>query len=81
MLRLDEFKEWLRESTNYSPDVVGDMASRMKRANKLRPWDGSETYMFYLEKEPGFCELSISVRSQIRKAVKLYMEFCGSMSK
>ena len=38
-------------------------------------WDNADTYLFYLEKEKQFEALSVSVRSQIRKAVKLYAEY------
>lgn len=75
MLQIDDFKKWLKTNTAFSDAVIGDTASRMKRADTLLQWNGEDTYLFYLEKEQNFQALSMSVRSQIRKAVKLYTEF------
>ena len=72
MIECEEFRLWLNENTNYSSAVIGDHVSRMKRADSILTWNNDETYLFFLEKEPVFIELSVSVRSQLRKAVKLY---------
>lgn len=70
-----DFKNWLQENTTYSRAVIGDIASRMNRADHILKWNNSDTYLFYLNKEKAFMGLSVSVRSQIRKAVKLYTEY------
>ncbi len=75
MVQTKDFKEWLKDNTEYSDSVIGDTASRIKRADGILEWNSSDTYLFYLEKEPRFETLSISVRSQIRKAVKLYTAY------
>lgn len=38
-------------------------------------WDNTETYLFYLERQQKFEMLSSSVRSQMRRAVKLYAAY------
>ena len=78
MLNLTEFRTWLKQNTLYSPSVISDTISRMKRADSIHPWDGTETYLFYLERKPDFQQLSCSVRSQIRKAVGLYDAFLSA---
>ncbi|MEY8575040.1 hypothetical protein AALD01_11670 [Oscillospiraceae bacterium 21-37] len=75
MIKSNEFKTWLESNTRYSDAVIGDILSRMKRADGILCWDNTDTYLFYLEKEQQFEALSVSVRSQIRKAVKLYTEY------
>ena len=75
MIDRDGFKSWLNDNTGYSPSVICDQISRMKRADCIREWDGDETYLFFLEKETAFNGLSVSVRSQMRKAVKLYYAY------
>lgn len=75
MVNTSGFKQWLFENTTYSHEVINDMASRMKRADNLLEFYNDEIYLFYLEKQDGFKQLSISVRSQVRKSVKLYLSF------
>ncbi len=75
MIQLDKFGDWLHNNTEYSNAVIGDTLSRMKRADRILEWNDSDTYLFYLEKEKQFEALSVSVRSQIRKAVKLYIAY------
>lgn len=75
MIKSSEFKAWLESHTKYSDAVIGDVLSRIKRADGMLCWDNADTYLFYLEKEKQFEALSVSVRSQIRKAVKLYTEY------
>lgn len=75
MVEIDNFKVWLKENTKYSDAVIGDTVSRMKRADSILGWNNTDIYLFYLEREKQFENLSVSVRSQIRKAVKLYASF------
>lgn len=72
---LSAFKEWLSKNTDYSHEVIIDLCSRVKRADSILPWYQDEVYIFYLERSKEFCSLSCSVRSQIKKAVKLYSEY------
>ncbi len=66
------FRVWLKENTSYSDSVISDTVCRARRADKIKEWDNSETYLFYLERMDDFKSLSVSVKSQIRKAIKLY---------
>ena len=75
MIELDLFKEWLSENTTYSDAVIKDMASRMKRANSIVTWEPTTIYLFKLEQNNSFKKMSVSVKSQIRRAVKCYSQF------
>lgn len=66
------FKKWLQENTNYSTAVISDTVSRAKRADSILEMTDEEVYLFYLERCPEYRNLSVSVRSQIKKAVALY---------
>ena len=81
MIDVEQFKQWLKEETDYSDAVIGDMGSRIKRADKILEWNGEETYFFYLEKTEEFQQLTVSVKSQIKKSVKLYIEYANRLSK
>ena len=74
-LNLNRFKTWLTANKNYSKATISNTVSRMKRADKILPWFNDIVYQFRLEQEPAYQALSCSVRSQIKKAVKLYFEF------
>lgn len=74
MVDTQRFREWLKQNTNYSDAVVGDMVSRIKRADSILEWYDEEVYQFYLERETSYKELTVSVRSQVKKAVKLYRD-------
>ena len=75
MINCGSFKKWLAHNTNYSPAAINDVTSRMNRADRILAWNGQETYLFYLENNIEFTGLSVSVKSQIRKAVKYYSEY------
>lgn len=75
MVYTNEFKNWLTENTSYSPPVISDTVSRAKRADRILEWSGEDVYQFRLEQLKEYKRLSVSVRSQIKKAVKLYSEF------
>ena len=74
------FKDWLSENTNYSEAVISDMASRMKRADKIVTWEPTTIYLYKLEQSDLFKKLGVSVKSQMRKAVKSYIEFTKDMN-
>jgi hypothetical protein len=80
MVECEEFRKWLENNTEYSPAVISDNVSRIKRADHILKWSGDEAYLFYLEKEPVFVELSVSVKSQIRKSVKLYAAYIKELT-
>ena len=78
MIDIQLFSEWLKANTKYSDSVITDTVSRMKRADSILTWNSENTYLFFLEQAEDFKKLSVSVRSQIRKAVKLYSDFCAN---
>lgn len=75
---LDGFREWLATEEDYSGRTIGDILSRLKRANGIFPFDKDTAtiYMYYLNNEEDFRMLSKTVKSQIRKAVNLYIAYC-----
>lgn len=72
MIETEQFRNWLKTNTTYSDAVISDTVSRVKRADSILEWDDDEVYQFYLEHNKNYQSLSVSVRSQIKKAVKLY---------
>lgn len=79
MVDTEQFKKWLKENTTYSDAVISDMASRIKRADNLLEWYDDEVYQFYLEQNEMYKQLSVSVRSQIKRSVSLYRQFRSSI--
>lgn len=75
MVNLEPFREWLQANTTYSPPVIRDTVSRLKRADSILEWNDDEVYQFYLERTEEYKALSSTVRSQVKKAVKLYWQF------
>ena len=73
---MEDYKNWLQDNKQISRKVSMDNVSRVKRALSLL---GSDSITFgsleELENNDGFKSLSVSVKSQIRRAVKLYIEF------
>lgn len=81
MIDTELFKSWLKENTSYSDAVISDTISRVKRADNILEWYNDEVYQFYLEHNEQYKNLSVSVRSQIKKAVKLYYQCSSSQDK
>lgn len=75
MIYKEDFKKWLIENTSYSLPVISDTVSRMRRADRILEWSGEDVYQFRLEQMEEYKKISVSVRSQIKKAVKLYFDF------
>ena len=80
MIEAEQFKEWLKNNTKYSDAVIGDTVSRVKRADSILEWNDDESYQFYLEHNDSYKALSVSVRSQLKKAVTLYRTYHTSLS-
>lgn len=75
IMDMSNFKLWLAESKKYTNKVISNTASRFKRANGMLVWFNDPMYLYQLEQLPEYQALSTAVRSQIKKAVKLYSEF------
>lgn len=78
MIDCKGFREWIKKNTDYSDKVVSDIVSRARRADRLQEWTNNEIYLFELERNEAYRHLSASVRSQMKKAVKLYFLYAGS---
>lgn len=64
-----DFKEWIIKEKGYGEKSAGDVVSRLKRA---QGFCGKEDFtMEELDKNEDFSKLSVSVRSQIRSAVRI----------
>lgn len=75
-----EFSSWLKLHKGFTEAVVKDVVSRLKRAETFcdMNWQAdSASNVFSLSQSDGFGDLSVSVKSQLRRAVKLYVEFLG----
>ena len=76
MTERQAFSEWLRTEKQYSDRSISDVFSRLKRAEDIRqPKQLDKHYIVDLENEKKYQDLSTSVRSQIRVAIKLKMAF------
>ena len=71
MIDLANFRLWLLDTTQYSERTVSNIVSRFKRADGFVPWHNEPIYQFELEQNDLFKGLSSTVRSQIKKAVRL----------
>ena len=71
------FYSWLIDSKGYSERAAKDVLSRFKRAERILPacGDPDSFYISRLEKQDEFKGLSVNVRSQIKKAVSLRVEY------
>jgi len=70
------FREWLVKEKQYSDRASRDVQSRLKRALALSgEEDVSAETLAKIESNMEFKGLSMSVKSQIRRAVKFYQEY------
>lgn len=74
MIDTKAFRTWLEQNTAYSFSVINDTVSRVKRADSILAFSKAETYLFFLERAEEYQLLSPSVRSQLKKAIKLYQK-------
>lgn len=75
---MDDFKEWLIKHHRFGSKAASDVASRLRRANSILAIDISEDladYLHRLSQKQRLQVLSNSVRSQLRRAAKLYWDF------
>lgn len=73
----ESFVKWLVEVKKFTPRSASDTLSRIRRADKICHLNGAPTdyYCFLLQKEEAYIELSVSVRSQMKRALELYNSF------
>lgn len=70
-----EFRAWLDKNTDYSERTKGNIVSRVRRAEKIYPISADPIYIFNLTQTVEFQNMTVSVRSQIKKAVKIYSKY------
>lgn len=70
----DAFITWLTEVQKFTPRSASDTLSRVRRADRIRHLDGApnDYYCCSLQKDDQYVELSVSVRSQMKRALALY---------
>lgn len=73
----DSFVDWLVHFQHYSQRSASDTLSRVRRADKMCRLDGApnDFYFYTLQQTKEYNELSVSVRSQIKRALSLYNSF------
>lgn len=73
----DSFIDWLVHFQHYSQRSASDTLSRVRRADKMCRLDGApnDFYFYTLQQTKEYNELSVSVRSQIKRALSLYNSF------
>lgn len=72
------FRTWLANNTEFSDKVINDTVSRLRRLHSIKPIGMHlpiEDYLFDLNNFEKFHCLSRSVKSQIRRAYRLYHDF------
>ena len=73
-----DFQTWLQNTKSLTKNSATDVVSRIKRAKKIMDIDvpiDIETLLFHFTGKPTFKALTITVKSQLKRAIKLYMEF------
>jgi hypothetical protein len=82
-MRNPDFREWLT-GRGYTRASARDYVSRLKRAVELNHESGvalssvpADEFIMHLERNDEFRGLTTSVKSHLRKTVRLYKEFEG----
>jgi len=73
-----DFREWLQNTKSLTKNSAEDVVSRIKRAKNIMEIDvpiDIETLLFHFMGKPAFKVLTITVKSQLKRAIKLYKEF------
>lgn len=78
-MNFDEFRKWLREKNKYTDASIKDIISRLRRANNILIFRYEDIYIFRLEQCEDFQKASVSVKSQMRRAIRLYFQYLEEM--
>ena len=73
-----DFREWLQNNKSFTKNSAEDVVSRIKRAKNIMEIDvpiDIETLLFHFMGKPAFKTLTTTVKSQLKRAIKLYKEF------
>lgn len=74
----ENFRIWLIESQKLNERSAGDVLSRLKRVSGITEVNAklkTDQILFNISQKPEFKVLSASVRSQLRRSIKLYHIF------
>jgi DNA (cytosine-5)-methyltransferase 1 len=74
----EAFFQWIIKTKSLSEDSAGDVISRIKRAKSIMEIDvpiDIETLLFHFSGKPAFKKLTTTVRSQLKRSIRLYKEF------
>jgi len=79
-LDFGRFHEWLRTTQTMSERTLRDTLSRLKRADSISavPFRPGPAYVFGLEQVPEYQKLPTAVRSQLKRSVALYSDYCAA---
>lgn len=72
------FRAWLERNTDLSDKAMGDVVSRLTRITKITPLHinvAADDFLFNLGKRAEFLSLGQAVKSQLKRAYKLYYQF------
>lgn len=75
-----DFEMWLINHCNYSRRTTSNIVSRLKRANSILTWSDDTFYMYRLEQSNEFASLTPTVKSQIKKSIKLFSKFINTQN-
>ena len=81
MNEFESFKMWLDANTAYTKATKSNIVSRLRRADKLMPVVADPIYLFTLSQCSEFTALSVNVKSQIRRAVRIYHQYLEGKEK
>ena len=73
-----DFREWLQNTKSLTKNSAEDVVSRIKRAKNIMEIDipiDIETLLFHFIGKTTFKALTPTVKSQLKRAIKLYKEF------
>jgi len=77
----DDFRAWLAKHTDLTKRSIGDVVSRARRAHGyidvLKAQSAAEM-IFRLQETAPFSACSPSIRSQLKRAARLYHQFTES---
>ena len=69
----------MQEKNTYTDASIKDIISRLRRANNILIFQNEDIYLFRLEQCEEFQKASVSVKSQMRRAIRLYFQYLGEM--
>ena len=78
-MNCDKYRKWLQEKNTYTDASIKDIISRLRRANNILIFQNEDIYLFRLGQCEEFQKASVSVKSQMRRAIRLYFQYLGEM--